>query len=261
MKAVNLIPDDLRSATSGAPARTGIGVYAVLGVLGALVVLTVTWAVLERSAASKKAEIAEVRIEADALEARAGALEPYTRFAEIRRKRTETVTSLERNRFNWPHAIREISRVTPANVTFTQMKGTVAPGVNVPDASIPDTGQLRGALTVPAVEIEGCSVSQSEVAKYMTELRRIDGVTRVALAASQKTDVAASPGAGAKQGGASTGGGTGDTDCRLGDSKRPKFGMVVFFERSTATASTTDNGAAAPAAAAPANDASKGTQK
>lgn len=259
MKAVNLIPQDLRSATSGAPARTGMGVYAVLGALGVLVVLATTWAVLERSEASKRADIAEVRQEADALEARAGALEPYARFASIRDKRVETITSLSRNRFNWPHAIREVSRVTPKDVTFTQLRGTVAPGVTVPDVTISTTTQLRGALTVPAVEIEGCSTSQTAVAKYMTELRRIDGVTRVSLASSEKAEADSSKKSGpAVDAGKPVDQGS-DQDCRVGSLKRPQFGIVVFFERSTATPSALAAGAtAAPAAS---TTASKGTEK
>jgi Tfp pilus assembly protein PilN len=258
MKAVNLIPQDLRSAGGGAPARTGIGVYAVLGALGVLVVLATTWAVLQRSEASKRADVAEVRQEADSLEARAGALEPYARFASIRNKRVETVTSLSRNRFNWPHAIREVSRVTPANVSFTALRGTVAPGVNVPEVTISDTGPLRAALAVPAVEIEGCSTSQSDVARYMTQLRRIDGVTRVSLAASEKASDSSSAGTGSAPAAAPSAEQT-DADCRAGSDRKPKFGIVVFFERSTATAT----GGPAPAAAAPAptTAAAKGTEK
>lgn len=260
MKAVNLIPRDLRSATSGAPARTGMGVYAVLGALGVLVVLATTWAALQRSEASKRADAAEVRQEADQLEARAGALEPYARFASIRAKRVETITSLSRNRFNWPHAIREVSRVTPKNVSFTQLRGTVAPGVAVPDVTISTTTQLRSALTVPAVEIEGCSVSQTAVAKYMTSLRRIDGVTRVSLASSEKVGEAtagqAPPSDSATAAGAQSS--KGDTDCRVGSLERPQFGIVVFFERSTATPSgPTEGGAPTPVQPT----ASKGTEK
>jgi Tfp pilus assembly protein PilN len=260
MKAVNLIPQDLRSAGGGAPARTGMGLYAVLGVLGVLVVLTTTWAVLQRSEASKRADAAEVRQEADSLEARAGALEPYARFASIRNKRVETVTSLSRNRFNWPHAIREVSRVTPKDVSFTQLRGTVAPGVNVPDVTISSTTQLRTALTVPAVEIEGCSTSQTAVAKYMTSLRRIDGVTRVSLASSEKSGESTSaptPATGSTEPGA-TQVVKGNTDCRVGSLERPQFGIVVFFERSTATPTGPAEGGA-PAAATP--TASKGTDK
>lgn len=244
MKAVNLIPADLRSANSGAPGRTGAAVYVVLGALGVLVILATTWALTTRQAAGKRADVAEARMEADRLEARAGALEPYARFGEISRKRVETVTSLSRNRFNWPHALREISRVTPENVWFSQLRGTVAPKVSVPDVTVADTGAVRSALSVPAIEIEGCSTSQSDVARYMTQLRRVEGVTRVSLAASVKNDgagLAAAPAPGGSSGG--------DGDCRGGSGRKPKFGMVVFFERSTATPSTAEGGASAAAAA------------
>lgn len=247
MKAVNLIPKDLRGAS--APGRTGIGVYVVLGALAAAVVLVTTWGMASRSVTNKQNEVTRVTNEASLAEQQAGELEPYKRFAELRQKRAETVATLARNRFNWPYALREVSRVLPEDTWLNQLVGTVAPGVTIDDTSGGDTSTLRSQLQVPALELAGCSMSQSKVAKYLAALRQIDGVTRVTLSASEKMD--------SSGGGASVG--ASDSDCRQGNSDIPKFGLVVFFERSTATASTAAPGAAPVAPSNGATPSGSGT--
>lgn len=234
MRAVNLIPNELRGAGGGNPGRTGSGVYIALGVLAALVVLSTAWALAARGVTTKQNELTRATAEAQAAEARAGALAPYAKFASLAAKRVETVTSLSRSRFNWPYAIREVSRVVPEDVALTSLIGTVAPGVTIDGSGGSGATALRGALSVPAIELSGCTPNQESVAKYLARLRSIDGVTRVSLAASEKAD--------------SAGGGGGGADCRAGDDQRPKFELVVFFERSTATPAR--SAAGAPAATA-----------
>lgn len=251
MRAVNLIPTELRGAGGGNPGRTGSGVYIALGVLAALVVLSTAWAVAARGVTAKQNELTRVTAEAQTAEARANAVAPYAEFSSVRDKRVETVTSLSRSRFNWPYAIREVSRVMPSNVSLLSLLGTVAPGVQVEGAGGPASG-LRTALAVPAIELRGCTYDQESVARYLARLRSIDGVTRVSLAQSEKGDM-------------STGG---SGDCRAGSDKRPRFDIVVFFERSTAKAASAAGGTApvaggaagaAAAAPAPANAAATPT--
>ena len=248
MKAVNLIPADLRSGAD-APGRSGPAVNILIAALGVAVVLVSAWTMVNRQIADKQGELTRARAEAAEAQRQAGLLEPYAKFSELRKKRVETVTSLSRSRFNWPHALREVSRITPKDVWLTQMLGTVAPGVQIDGGANTAAGSLRTQIKSPAVEITGCTTAQDNVARYLAELRRIDGVTRVSLAASEKLDNATGGSAGG--GGAAAGGVT--TDCRRGNEKFPKFDLVVFFERSTATAATGVPGqtpAAAPAAGA-----------
>jgi Tfp pilus assembly protein PilN len=249
MRAVNLIPDDLRRGSSAA-GRSGSSVYVLLGVLGVLVVLASVWTIADRTVADRQNDLVRVESEAQQAEVRAGALAPYTKFAELRDKRVETVTSLSRTRFNWPYALREISRVVPDNVSLTSLVGTVAPGVAVEGAGGGGTSGLRGALAVPAVELSGCTVDQENVARYLARLRSIDGVTRVSLASSEKNDSPADVVPAATDGASSAPDGGGD--CRQGD-QTPRFDAVVFFERSTATASAPVAGGAVPAPSASAS--------
>lgn len=240
MKAVNLIPRDLRGG-GAAPSRSGGGVYVLLGVLAVAVVLVSAWAVLGRSVAGKESDLAKVTVEADAAETKASALAPYAKVADVRTKRVETVRSLARSRFDWPYALREVSRVMPDDVWLTKLVGTVSPEVSVSGGG---GNALRSSLPSPAIEITGCTTDQANVARFVTRLRQVAGVTRVALGSTAK---AAEAGGGG--GATSGGGGGGEGDCRQGSPEYPQFEIVAFFERSTATlGGQPDAGAVTPAA-------------
>lgn len=242
MRAVNLIPPDLRRA-GGSAGATGPAVYVLLGVLAAAVVVVAAWAFVGRSVAQAEADLERVRAEADAAEVRAGQLKPYAQFHEIRAKRVETVTSLSRSRFNWPFALREVSRVLPDDVWLTRVVGTVAPGVQLDAGGGGGSTTLRNALSSPAIEMSGCTTSQEQVARFLARLRSIQGVTRVTLAESEKLDVSRAGGGGGGGGGGGAGGGS---DCRQGNGRIPKFELILFFEASTATASTGSSGSSTP---------------
>ena len=251
MKAVNLIPSDLRRA-SGTAGATGPAVYVLLGVLTVAVILVAAWAVVGRSVKQTQADLDRVRAEATAAEQRAGQLKPYAQFRATREKRVETVTSLSRSRFNWPFALREVSRVLPSDVWLVGVTGTVAPGVTIEGGGGGATSELRNQLSAPAIEMTGCTTSQESVARYLARLRSVQGVTRVSLAQTEKLDVSADQ----------TGGGGGDSgggdDCRQGNGRIPKFEVIVFFEGSTATASSGGSGSTAtPASSSSSKEGSK----
>jgi Tfp pilus assembly protein PilN len=227
MKAVNLIPGDERRGT-GAAGRAGVGAYVVLGVLGALVVMLTVHTLAGRQIDQKRTALADARAKADRFEAEAKRLAAYSDFAALRSKRLETVTSLAKSRFDWADALHEVARTIPGNTQLTSLTGTVAPGVAVEGGGGGDP--LRSSLPVPAFELKGCTSSQSDVARMISAMRRIEGVQRVSLSSSEKAE--------------SAGGGGGDTDCRGGSDKVPAFSMTVFFKAPA--------GKAAPAAAAPA---------
>jgi Tfp pilus assembly protein PilN len=252
MRAVNLIPPDLRRA-SGTAGATGPAAYVLLAVLGVAVVLVAAWGLAARTVAQGEADLVKVGAEANAAEVRAGQLKPYAQFSAMRAKRVETVTSLSRSRFNWPFALREVSRVLPDDVWLSLVVGTVAPGIQLEDAGGGATTPLRNALAAPAIEVVGCTTNQEQVARFLARLRSIQGVTRVTLATTEKVDVdAKSAGSG---GGAGASGGNA-TDCRQGNSKIPKFELVIFFEASTATPAQATQGSPAPATTQPASTTS-----
>lgn len=226
MKAVNLIPAEQRRGSTG-PGQSGIGVYALLGGLAALVIGVGAYVVVSNSLSSDRDKLASVTREANETEARAAALKPYRDFATLSQQRRQTVASLASSRFDWESAIRQVSRVLPSNVWLTSFVGTVAPGItfdsSLSPTPVPSHNKLRDAQPVPAFELIGCTTSQSEVSRVMATLRRIKGVSRVALAESVKI---IQPTAGA-----SSGGGQNDQtqDCRYNDPKLPRFDIIAYF--------------------------------
>lgn len=225
MRAMNLIPLEQRRGGAGAPTRTGSGVYALLGALGVLVILVGAWVLAGNTVSSRESELVSMTQEAQQAQAEAEALKPYREFDELRRARVSTVAQLAASRFDWDTTFGQLAKVVPGNVWLTSLTGTIAPGVNFESAGSGggDTGSLRQSLPVPALEIVGCTESQSEVPRMMARLRLIDGVTRVSLASSSKVEATAGG-----SGGSPTGGSSGD--CRNGKSTIPKFEMVAFFE-------------------------------
>jgi Tfp pilus assembly protein PilN len=236
MRAVNLIPTDQQRGAGGAAGKSGGGAYVLLGALALLVVLAAGYVVSNKSVDDKKSQLADITQQAAAAEAKAQSLTSYTKFASIRQKRVDTVSQLAASRFDWAHALREVARVLPENAWLTTLTATTSTTVNVGSGG----GNLRSALNVPAIQVQGCTTSQASVAKLIARLRLIDGVQRVTLEDSTKGQESA--GSASNQTSGSTG------DCRGGHSKFPIFNADVFFEQGTTVASGTA-GTAAPGTA------------
>src|ERR687885_668544 len=101
MRAVNLLPTDLRSGPKGpAPAVSagvedtgGIGAYIVLGVLAFAV------------AALAAYELARANAESAAVTRQVTALKPYADFENVANARVQTVRDLAHSRFDWEQAL------------------------------------------------------------------------------------------------------------------------------------------------------------
>jgi len=250
MRAVNLIPTEQQRGAGGAAGKSGGGAYALLGGLALLVVLAATYVVTNASVSDKQTELANVTQQAEAAEAKAQQLTSYTKFASIRQKRVDTVTQLADSRFDWAHALREVARVLPENAWLTSMSGTTSTSVTLTGGA---SGSLRSALNVPAIVIQGCTTSQSSVAKLISRLRLIDGVQRVTLEDSTKgQEQAGTAGAAAPSSAATASSG----DCRGGHAKFPIFNVDVFFEQGTTVATGTTGATAGASTTTPASTTS-----
>ena len=100
---------------------------------------------------------------------------------------------------------------------------------------------LRGSIQAPAITVTGCAPSQPAVASMMARLRAVDGVTRVSLSKSVKSD----------NGGGPTPVGGGETDAPCGRKSPPSFSAVVFFEGSAALDNFSRDSASAAGSASP----------
>jgi Tfp pilus assembly protein PilN len=196
-------------------------------------VLASLWAVANKQAGDRRAQLARVNAEAAAGEARTGAAAPYERFAQLAKDRVATVSALARSRFDWAHAMREISRVLPADVWLTELGGDSGATNEAPSPT-------TSVAPSPTFKLDGCTRSQTKVARLLVRLRAVDGVREVDLSKSQKPDA------------------DGDKSCpanRVGD---PRFTITIAFAAPNAPKETLDatGQVAAPAAAGAAASAS-----
>ena len=227
MRAVNLIPSDLRvgrSAGSG-----GIGAYVVVGALALLVAMVSLFTLSSRTIANKQAQVTTVEQQAAAAEKRAADLQAYSQFSTLSKQRTDTVKSLAGSRFDWAHAMTDVARVLPKDAWLSTMRATVTPGVSVDGTPDP----LRQSLSLPAIELTGCTTSQANVAKIVADLRAADGVRRVSLSSANKADAA--PGTTGTTEAANAGGGG---DCTQGNAHRPRFSLTLFYDAPAAASGT-----------------------
>jgi Tfp pilus assembly protein PilN len=172
VRPVNLIPPDLRRGDS-APLRTGPLAYIVVGAL-ALALAGVTMLVLASNEVSeKKEELATLQREDAAAKARAEKLAPYTQFKAMSEQRVETVASLADSRFDWPRVMRELALILPDDVLLSDLSA----GAGAAEGGSEGLGGIQG----PSLEMNGCTTTQDAVARFITALKDIDGVTRVGL--------------------------------------------------------------------------------
>lgn len=237
MKAVNLIPEGERRGAGGAAGRTGGASYILIGALALIVLMLAAYATTSKSVNDQQAKLADVEAKAAASEAEAAKLAPYTAFATIRSTRVDTVTSIAGSRFDWAHAMHEVGRTLPRDITLTNMTGSVAPGAGGGGGSV----ALRSAYNAPAIEFTGCAPSQASIPPMLASMRRIDGVRRVALQQSVKDG---GGGASSTPQTSTTGEAVKAPDCSR------TFQAVVFFDprpavAAPAAATPTDAGAAA----------------
>jgi Tfp pilus assembly protein PilN len=242
MKAVNLLPSDMRGAgkpasavVAGSDEATGrVGAFAVLGVLAFCVVALAAYVLANNTVKDRKAELETATAQAKTVTRQADALKPYADFAAQAQERVQTVRDLAASRFDWEQAFRDIARVVPAEVTLSALNATISS-----QAGSSGSG-LRSAIAAPAIDLTGCTNGgQRDVATLMSRLGNIDGVTRVSLSKSEKPDLAprgTSTGTAAPTGTVATVT-TGGAGC---NGRATTFDVVVFFERSKVPATTDD---------------------
>lgn len=237
MRAVNLMPADARSGRGGAGAA-GYAGYVVLAALAALLAVAALWGLAAKQVADRQARVDQLAVEAQSAEARASAAAPYEAFSRLAKDRVATVTALSATRFDWATALREVSRVLPADVWLTEINGSSGAS----SSQLPSP--TASAAPAPKFRLDGCTTSQAKVARLMSRLRTIDGVRSVELSRSEKPD------------------GDGGSDCPAASADDPRFTMTIAFrvpgaakDAVDASGQVVDPSAAPAAAAAPAGAA------
>jgi Tfp pilus assembly protein PilN len=237
VRPVNLIPQDERSGVRR-PLRGGPLAYIVLGgLLAALAAVTVL-VVTNNQISDSEAEISTLNSEIAVAQARASESSAYTQFHQLAEQRATTVTNLADSRFDWERVMRELSLTLPNDIWLTNLAASVKPGLAESGGS-----GLRDGIPGPAMQLTGCGADQEAVARFVSSLKEIEGVTRVGVQSS------AVAGAGAEGGSSSEG----TSGCKGGEFVA-QFQLVVAFD--AAPIPTTGTGAEAEVVAAPAPEAS-----
>jgi Tfp pilus assembly protein PilN len=193
-----------------------IPVYVLLGFLACALALVTVYVLTNNSIASRTATLSNLKNEVAQEQTAVSRLGEFTKFAQLAQTRISTVDAIAAARFDWHAALSDLSKVVPANVTLQSVVGTVVPGANAGGSGSGGTGTVRSAISAPAFELSGCTRSQDDVAKFMSQLRLINGVTRVTISDSQMSNTASAP----STGGPSQGCGA----------NAPSFDLVVFFQ-------------------------------
>jgi Tfp pilus assembly protein PilN len=238
MKAINLLPNDLRGTSSGVAPKAaadvpgGIGAFVVLGALAACVVALAAYVLTTNMVKDRQAKLETVTAQTETANQRANELKPYADFQAMAETRIQTVKDLASSRFDWEQALRDTSRAIPANVTLTSLNGTITSDASAGGASNGTGGStVRSAIAAPAIELNGCTRNQTDVATLLSRLRNVDGATRVSLGKSLKPEQATTGGANA------TSATTPTASC---PASWPSFNLVVFFEHSEVPATVAE---------------------
>jgi Tfp pilus assembly protein PilN len=213
--------------------RSGPLPYILVGALVAALVAVGALVLLDNQISDRKNELAKVKREDAAEAARALRLASYTQLREVREQRVATVSSLANSRFDWERVMQELALILPHNVWLVTLDATASASSSSGGSG---GSSLAGSIAGPSLALSGCATGQDAVAGFVTALKDIDGVTRVAVESSElATD---------KEGAGSTSGSSnsGSSDCRT-RKFIAKFGIVVAFDAAPVPVSASDQSA------------------
>lgn len=188
MRPVNLLPVSRRTQEGGN--RPG-SAYAVLGVLGVLLIAVVMYVLTANGLTSKQDELAKAKAETQAAQQRAAALGSFGDFARIKAAREASVAQLAQARLDWERLVRELARVLPDDIFIKKLDATAA-GAAADAGAAPASGAApaggTSAAAGPSLKLNGCAPSQPDVATLMVRLRKLHRANDVTLANSSRTE-------------------------------------------------------------------------
>jgi Tfp pilus assembly protein PilN len=218
VKAVNLIPRDARRGGVSPSSLGKLGAsHLLIGLLVVAVAMVSLYVLTNNTVSSRKAQLSNLHAQISRVQTAVTRLQSYEKFEKLAQARESTVEEIAQSRFDWHGALSDLSKVVPANTTLESLVGTVVPGANATGGGAGGSGSLRTDLPGPAFELTGCTANQDDVARLMSELRLINGVTRVTFSNSQ-------------EGANASGSGTSNSGTQTCASNAATFDLVVFFQ-------------------------------
>jgi Tfp pilus assembly protein PilN len=232
MRPVDLIPAELRQGAH-APMRTGPIPYIVLGALVAVLAGVALMVVTGNQVSERKSEVTELKREDAAAQRQAARLSAYTQFQALHEQRVSTISSLADSRFDWERVMRELSLILPRDVWLTSLNASAGSSAN--------EGEGGTSVAGPSLELSGCATGQESVAGFVTVLKDIDGVTRVAVQSSELSAQEIGAGVSGGSAGANSGGGQCQTRSFIA-----QFQIVVAFDAAPVPVATEGEAPIAP---------------
>jgi Tfp pilus assembly protein PilN len=212
MRAVNLIPRDARRGGM-TPSLGKLGAsHAVIALLVVALGFVTMYVLASNTVTKRQSQLAGLKQQVTSVQAQVARLNSYAQFEKLAQQREQTVREIASSRFDWYSALSDLSKVMPANTSLQSLVATVSPTVSGAGGS---GSSVRGDISAPAFELKGCTGSQDEVAQLISQLRVINGVTRVTLEDSTAATGTSSGSTGGSASGCPANG--------------PSFDMVVFF--------------------------------
>ena len=186
MRPINLIPADEQRRNRGVGSRSGPLPFLLVGALALLLVGVVMLLHYSHQVSDREDEVATLQAKNAAASAKAEQLAPYTSFAALAEQRTSTIGQLADARFDWSRVIKQLSTILPSDVYFVSLSASAG-------GASGETTEVVG----PSLSIQGCASSQDGVAAFVSTLKQVDGVTRVSLEKSNRSEITESSGASA----------------------------------------------------------------
>lgn len=192
MRAVNLLPPELRARTAGeGDPRVA---YGIIGGLALLLVMVIVAVMYSNKATTLTDQATAVQAKAD--RARAQTVRPvqsYNDFAGVAQSRTLLVGGLAASRFPWGNALYNLSRSLPEDVTLNDINAVTA------DKAVAATNQASGATAVssaalPSLTLTGCTSGWIGYSRLMVWLKEMPGVSGVNSTQSTSSGVAETEG-------------------------------------------------------------------
>jgi Tfp pilus assembly protein PilN len=248
MNAVNLIPADAKRASRGSSATKALPTYLLLGALAIAVGMVTLYVLASNNVSQRQAKVTTLQAEVSQVQARSDSLTHYAQLSQMTQGRVSSVRQLATTRFDWHATLAQISQVVPKNTSLATLNGTAA------STALPAAGSASptstGAPTGTSIELTGCTKSQPDVAKLMSRLRLIDGVTSVTLNSSTKQSGGSSPSSGSASSGSPSTGSASGGSASGGSSQgcgndTPSFDLKIAFASQPSTPATPAAGGAA----------------
>jgi len=219
VNSVNLLPVKHRPRTPTGGQQGSA--YVVLGILGAVLVMTLIYVLTVNGINTRRSEVAKAKTETAVANARAAQLAAYGNFSQVKQQRVDSVKQLAASRIDWERLARGLALVLPDNVwllTASAASSGKAANAASGNASSPVTSSATSAN--PSVQLTGCAPSHPQVAVTLVRLRELSGAQDVQLNEISQPDTTA----------ATATGGSGATDCGKTHGKANfKWDATVMF--------------------------------